>query len=301
MLLPSFDEAMPFSFVLTSSDPALAVYTELDDGGASPADSVYYFDNLTNHEPGQATPLLHPRTGPVHPLAVKSRVFRHRFDTPITAQRLLVTNVPEGRQVLQADAPGEPFLSCCLDLTSLAFGRYRLHSDDGTELLDFYLSDTPAATIWGVVDIYARGPQAPVPKSLSVIDDNGEAALKIFKLSLTSRKTFWRYFVFAHAAQTRFDNHRVAGGLPGPPKPPPSILFADPVKDRVGGRTAWRFESQIPIKLFERPRNHHQFTITNAQNGAEIALPYANPQSTRIVDAVPPAAGKAYSDIYVQL
>src|SRR5262249_10646247 len=145
--LPQFDEGLPFTFRLTSLEPAFASYTEpCPDKNDGPEQSVFYFDNAADHHAelfGALRQLLHPPGNALQSATLPVRPKLFSFTLPATASGGDLQIVePLTRQLLWKGPVATPKASLLLDLRDLAEGRYILELD-GKELLKFYLSDVP--------------------------------------------------------------------------------------------------------------------------------------------------------------
>ena len=302
--IADFVETGPFAFTLTAIDRDLSTITALDPRSPDPASTIFYFDNMTAIEGefmGERGLMLRPAGGTV--LALRGRAFRHAFEAPLSGKELNLLSVPDGRVVWQGSGPPQPAPALDLDLGSVADGRYLLQLDKRT-LLDFYLSDQPAAELFGIVEIFPGGPSpAPkVPPKARLIDAKGAIASKAFTLPLEGRRSIWRYIVVSRAQGRDYGAATVAGGnSTGPFEPDIPFSFAGP--EEAGGRPAWVFESQDPIPLLEAPARQHRFMLSAPDDGGapadQIRLPYAAPSGTRLQRK----GGKTRfcSDIYVYL
>lgn len=299
-----YEEAGPLSFDLVSDDPYLLNYTD-----GEPAEGLYYFNNLGDAP--DAADLLHPpgQALAAGPLPVVAKRFRHRLDQPIGNACLSVVDSLNDAPVWQNPACAPETRDCALDLSALADGRYRLLLD-GRELRVFYLSDQPAATRWGVVDIYPGGPGMPgrVPPMRQVVDDSGRPLPKSFAIRMTTRSTLWRYYIVnPNTEDRRYEGHRVEGVARRQAKhaerPAAPFAFEEMGQTQVDGREARVFESTQPIPLREHPGVEYEFTFrANGQGergGRALKLPYARAQASRLETL--DGARRMVSEIYVYL
>jgi hypothetical protein len=294
-----YGEVTPFAFTLTSTDPLFDLYT---DGGvtdeAPPGESVRHFSNRDTHVAdvhGQPRLLLHPPGAPCAqpPLRVRSSLFTHHFDRPAREVAIQVLDAAD-RPAWETRTPAFDVHGWPVDLRGQPPGRYRL-SVEGTVVLDFYLSDAPAARHWGVVEI--------VMKEAS--------SVPTFTISLASRQTVWRYYIFDRPQEgSPYAGYEVVGvrkrsTAGGDSSGNGDIRFArraDAVT--VNGRTAFVFESMQAVPLSEVPAEDDCLFTFKANGGSDrggrpIKLPFAQPSATRL-DA---ASGGAHmcSEIFVYL
>jgi hypothetical protein len=289
--LPQFDESIPFTFSLTSTEPALSSYTETGpDESSAPAQSLFYFDNAADQQAeifGSLRQLLHPPENALQSasLPVKPKMFS--FTLPATAPRGNLQVVePLTKQVLW-QAAASPGTALILDLRRIAEGRYMLALEN-KELLKFYLSEVPPAQQWGAIAIYAGGSRQAdaLPANCRVLDSAGAATSRTFTLALASRRTIWRYYIIDSAGKQDFSGHEVFGTLrkPASASQDSNIAFVRlPQTVSIDGRTAWVFESESPLPLLQSPAAEFSLTLRPNGNGKRgeraIRLPFAQPGS----------------------
>jgi len=315
-LLQLYREVTPFAFVLTSTDPLLDIYTESDvSQTAAPSETVHYFDNREARQAktdAEQRLLLHPPGLPIAQpaLPVRASVFTHRFDQPVRAAKLQVSGELPGQPVWSTQTPAQAVGSWTIDLRDQPCGRYRL-SIDGKPALDFYLSDMPAVRQWGVVEIFAGGPElaAHVPTACQVIDASGQPHVRSFAIALSARQTTWRYYIFEPRPGPAYEGYQVIGtskrGNGGDGPSATEIRFIRRAETVVrGGRAATVFESEQPVALSQSPgEDDYVFWFKSngqtARSGRSIKLPFAQSAATRL-DAT--AGGvQMCSEIFVYL
>jgi hypothetical protein len=289
--LPQFDESLPFTFKLTSVEPALDSYTETGPGnGRAPAQSLFYFDNTADQQAeifGSGRQLLHSPERPFESasLPVKPKMFSFTLPANASAGNLQVIE-PLTKQVLwQAAASlNAPLM---LDLRQIAEGRYIL-ALDSKELLKFYLSNVPPAQQWAAIAIYAGGSRQAdaLPANCRALDSAGAVTPRTFTLALASRKTIWRYYIIDSAGKQDFSGHEVFGTLrksAGSPQDSNIAFVRLPQTVPIDGRTAWVFESKSPLPLLQSPTAEFSLTLRPNGNGKRgersIRLPFAQPGS----------------------
>lgn len=297
-VLRQFDESVPFTFRVTSTDVALDAYTEFGPNQTpAPSDSVFYFDNTIDRQAegfGSPHQLLHSPGSPLASaaVAVKPKVFQ--FDLPPTASggALRVIEPLTGEILWQSMAPGGGS-SSLVDLRRLPQGRYDLRIDS-QQLLTFYLSDRRAAQQWGAISIYAGGSRQAqrLPANCRPLDESGVAAPKTFTLALESRRTLWRYYIIDSTGKQDFGTYELIS-VPrksGETSAPSEISFTrQPGTVPVDGRTAWVFESQSRMPLLRSPSSDFSLTLRPNGNGKRaIRLPYAQASSLVFKDATEP-------------
>jgi hypothetical protein len=299
--LRQFDESLPFTFKLTSVEPALDSYTESGaDERSAPAQSIFYFDNTADQQAelfGSSRQLLHPSGNALQAAALPVKPKRFGFTLPATASRSAPRVVePLTKQVLWEGAAANLNAPLMLDLRRLAEGRYMLVLDD-KELLRFYLSDVPPAQQWGAVSIYAGGSRQAeaLPRNCRALDSSGVATSRTFTLALASRKTIWRYYIIDSAGKQDFSSHELFGTLrkPADDGQDSNIAFVRlPQPVPVDGRTAWVFESKAPLPLLQSPASEFLLTLRPSGNGKRgeraFRLPFAQPGSFVLGDGRAP-------------
>jgi hypothetical protein len=209
-------------------------------------------------------------------LALKSRLFAHRFGATQHGRQIAVARAADAKIVLTTPAPSPQFDALTLDLSSLDEGRYQLQIDN-VAALDFYLSDADPSGLWGLVELdaaFARGAR--------------------FVAAFGARRVFWRYVVLGGAPSATLSlTARDAARQP--------VSFRGPSAANYGGRAALCFQSAAPIALSERPGAAYAMSLAVADGaGAEtnVALPYADPAQPFAAAA---ADGTATSEIFVNL
>jgi hypothetical protein len=314
--LSLYAETTPFSFDLISADPGLLTYTDAAMAGdaASPAEQVYYFDNLGHAaDDGEANErrLLHPARQALAagPLPVRPRRFSQSIEKPAAGARLSVVDTLRGEPVWQSAPLTRDPHAVPLDLAALPDGRYRLQLKK-KEVLAFYLSDVSAAGRWGVVDIFPGGPAMVdrVPEGCRVLDEAGRPLPKTFVIRLNNRSTIWRYYIVnPNPEDHSYDGHRVEEVARRTPKRAEQrgtpFTFTEVAPTRVAGQPARVFESTRPIALCERPGDEYEFMFrANGQaerGGRAFRLPYARGEATRLEEVS--GARRMVSEIYVYL
>lgn len=315
-LLKQFDETAPFTFALTSSDPALNNYTDVDLGGVDVRESIFYFDNRDDHATGtsgQPRQMLHEPDKPFAHGAVPVRTkisslsaSEHKGNTEFKITEPLGDQVVLQGTIPQKDSP------VSMDLRAAPEGLYRLHI--GSETKQFYLSDQLAVRRWGAISIYAGGTrQSNLPQNCRAIASDGGIHLKTFTLSLESRKTFWRYYIIS--SDRSKVSYEVVCNEKHPSAPDHSqVAFSLLEKpEEVDGRRTWVFESDSPLPLLLSPRNTLTLALYRKEtksdqepeikaprnleqkaNGKRLGkprnLPYAQPSSL-VACEHPPSAG----------
>jgi hypothetical protein len=297
--LALFNETDPFAFDLVCGDPRFGNYTALDGpaAGASPAETVFYFNNLEDQGgevAGEPKRLLHPAGRAfVHgALPVRPKLSRLDCDPPLAGATVSVIDTLNRQTVRQWRTPATETKVFPLDLKDFPDGRYRL-TLDGREPVTFYLSDVPAVRRWGIVEIYPGGPAMAgrVPEACRVLDPAGRPEPRTFTLCFDNRRTLWRYYVISTAPEERnYESYQVVGqdrparnGI-AEPGGHPFIRKPDPVD--IQGRRAVVFESGQALPLWENPSDRHSFTLKpdgRPENGAlSHALPYPQAGNTRL-------------------
>lgn len=302
--LQRYREVTPLAFALTSTDPLLDIYTDLEVGAGPPSETIWYFSNVEEHAAeidGERRLLLHPVERPfAQPaLPVKGRLFTHVFERPVRAARLQVSGVPGNQIVWEAQTPAQEVSSWTIDLRHRPCGRYRLQVD-GEAALEFYLDDAPAARQWGIVEIHAGGPESAtrVPAACQAIDASGLPTERTFTVALGARKTTWRYYIFGQPGSA-YESHQVYG------TGETEIHFTrlhEPLTR--GGRQAAVFESDQPVALCQSPGESGYAFVFKAngqapRGGRAIRLPYAQPMATKL--DVGAGGPRMCSDIFVYL
>jgi hypothetical protein len=297
-VLRQFDESVPFAFRLTSTDVALASYTESGPNEpAAPSDSIFYFDNTIDQSDvfGSRRQLLQAPDSPLAALAVKPKIFQLNLPPTASGGALSVIEPLTG-QILWQTTATTGGASLLLDLRRLPEGRYNLKLES-QELLTFYLSDRRPAQQWGAISIYAGGSRQAqhLPANCRLLDENGVATPKTFTLALESRRTIWRYYVIDSTGKQDFGTYELIGTLrnSGETSAASEIIFMRrPDTVPVDGRTAWVFESQSRMPLLRSPSSDFSMTLRPNGNGRRgeraIRLPYAQSSSLVFKDATEP-------------
>lgn len=314
--LQDYQEGRPFSFTLTSSDPFLDIYTDMEvsDAGISRAERYYYFDNLNRYVDefrGKERPLLHPPGAALAngPIAAKPRSFRYTFDSPRRSATLKVIDAVRKQIVWETTTPSNALSGWSLELAALPAGRFSLEVDNA-QALEFYLSDEPPVKHWGLVEIFPGGPALTgvVPEDCRVIDADGSPTPRHFAISMNSRPTIWRYHIIDKVSgQQSYDDFMVVGTRKNPAgkssRESKSIPFTRTQQQTGDGERILLFESQQGIPLYRFPSDKHVFSFTPKAQGTNadsaLKLPYAQARSTKL-DAES-GAQRMCSDIYVYL
>jgi hypothetical protein len=305
-LLNQFDETEAFTFALTSTDPALANYTEVNPRKAHPVETIFYFDNRLDHNGGSSdqTCRLNTLGAPLERAAVP---VRGKLLSVVNTQagQVSVAEPLDGRIVAQGPLVAKRPVQ--LDLRKQPEGLY-LRRINGKPPRRFYLSDQPPVRRWGVIAIYPGGSRqaAHLPKSCTVIGGEGEVHPRTFVLALESRKTIWRYYIIPSADKQDFSHYEVVSIIKRTPgtnsvaenEIPFTLL---PETRMVHGRAAWVFESQSPMPLMFSPANVFSLSLRPNQNGRPaqrtVRLPYAQPASLAVRQDVNPQ--QMCSEIFV--
>lgn len=295
-VLRQFEESVPFTFRLTSTDVAIASYTESGPNEAAPSESVFFFDNTIDQQAdvfGSRRQLLQTPGSPLAALVVKPKIFQ--LNLPPTGGTLNVIEPLTG-QILWQSTAATGSASRLFDLRRLQEGRYNLKLES-QQLLTFYLSDRRPAQQWGAISIYAGGSRQAqhLPANCRPLDESGVATPRTFTLALESRRTIWRYYVIDSTGKQDFGTYELIGTLrkSGEASPSSEISFMrQPETVPVDGRTAWVFESQSRMPLLRSPSSDFSLTLRpngNVRRGERaIRLPYAQSASLAFKDATEP-------------
>jgi hypothetical protein len=313
-LLQDFHEHRPLAFTLTSTDPGLDTYTDIDPFAAHPApsESLYYFSNLDGHSDADSErehQLLHPPGAALvnGPLVVKPHAFRFELDAPMRGVTLELKDASNRQTVWESKTSDEEASVCNLDLAGVSNGRYNLNVN-GKQALAFYLSDQPPVKTWGLIELFPGGPAMAdrIPEACRLIDASAQLHPRSFAVSLETRKTTWRYHITDKSPNGQgYDDFTVVGTRKSrsgkPSRKSESLLFSKVQPSPGSGEPTLLFESQQALPLLQAPSGEHVFSFKpgDASANAGLKLPYATPRGTR-VDTV---SGKRrmYSDIYVYL
>ena len=314
--LQDYQEARPFSFTLTSSDPLLDIYTDMEvsDTSISRAERYYYFNNLNRYVDefrGKERLLLHPPGAALAngPIAAKPRSFRYTFDSPRRNTTLKIVDAVRKQTVWETTTPSNAVSGWSLELAALPAGRFNLEVDNA-QTLEFYLSDEPPVKHWGLVEIFPGGPDMTgvVPEDCRAIDANGNPTPRHFAISMNSRPTIWRYHIINKSSdQQSYDDFMVVGTKKNfagnSSRESRSIPFTRTQQQTGNGEHVLLFESQQGIPLYRFPSDKHVFSFTAKAQGTNadsvLKLPYAQARSTKL-DAES-GARRMCSDIYVYL
>lgn len=298
--LALFNETSPFAFALHCCDADFSRYTDLGTAGdaASPASTLFHFDNLETHTAavgGIQKLLLHPpgkafRHGA---LPVWSGQTRLAFDPPLAAARIRVLDPLSRQAVLDLRSPAQEARGFDLNLNGLPEGQYQL-AINRKKPRPFYLSATPAVRQWGMLEIFPGGSAlaGQMPAAGRVLDPQNRPEPKAFTLSLNARHTLWRYYVFSNAPAERShadslvygQNRRLAQS--GQPEAGRLGFVRKPEPVSIEGRMAWIFESSQPIPLWRLPAEEQQFTLKTdgclGGAGQTYPLPYAQGNAAKL-------------------
>lgn len=320
-VLAHFNEPAPFTFALVNSDPALIYYTDIDLAIASdPADTLYCFDNLADFPAAavdaaaQTGQRLHPagRAFDQGTLPVKAKYFDYiDCNNRISPSTVLSVIDRLTRHIVwQGQPSARPLPSLPIDLSSLPEGRYLLQVN-GRNAWDFYLSDTPAVQQWGVVEIYAGGPRqsAYLPPACAVLDERGQPTPKTFTLALGNRKTTWRYYVISPTSRQWNDERceiiatSKLARLPDKTEPREIRFERLPGIRQINGRSAWVFESEHAIALWQTPADQLAVVLrvnnSGTRSGHTVKLPYPPPDALAMDGGA--AQQRVCSEAYVYL
>ncbi len=302
--LPLYDETVPFTFTLVSSDPLLDTYT---DGAVesldAPRNTVRYFSNREENVADifdQQRLLLHPAGQPfAQPaLPVRPHVFTHTFKQAVKGANLQVSDILRGQLVWESQTPEQPMQAWTIDLRAQPPGRYTLVVD-GAAVLDFYLGEAPVKKLWAVVEIFAGGANQVqhIPEACQAIDAAGHAytPTRTFTIALDSARTFWRYYIFDREQGGAPDGEyeivdKSRNGTSAGRDAANGIEFIrrdDP--KTLDGRPVLVFQSKQALTLSQFPGDgDHQFTLEVKRSDEallQIKLPFAQPATTRFVPA----------------
>ena len=303
-LLKQFDEIAPLTFSLTSNDPALGNYTQVNPRKADPRETIFYFDNRVDYaqgNSGQPCQLYGHK-----PLAQAAIPIRQKMCT-ITSLRpgdLTITEPLSGETLQQGTLAAKRPLQ--LDLRKLPEGLYQRQIANKPPRR-FYLTNQLPSRRWGVISIYAGGIRQVdgLPENCQVIERDGTVHPRIFVLSLEDRKTIWRYYIIPSDDKQDFSHFEVARTIKKGPVTTAAVeneaLFAFKETVPIDGRTAWVFESNSPLPLLLCPTNAFSLTLRANKNGksgqSAIRLPYPQPASLTMKQGTPP--GQMCSEIFV--
>lgn len=310
----NFSESRPLGFTLTCDDPLLETYTDIDLSGArvSPAKSFYYFNNADrNIEPdgAEARLLLHPPGAALEngPVAVKPGTFMIRFDTPLSDAALGVRDSLHQKTVWETKTPKEKVNGWNLNLTDVPSGRYSLLIN-GKVTLEFYLYEQAPVKIWGLIEIFpgGRGTGDRIPEDCRLVDSNGSAITRNFAVSLSTRRSIWRYHIVSNSPDRQhYEDFTVIGtrksGSAGSAGQGRDIPFAKLKPEPGIDAHTLLFESQQDIPLRQIPSREHVFSFKPQSTGANsgLKLPYALARNTRL-DAGS-GSRRMISDVFVYL
>jgi hypothetical protein len=309
-LLKQFDETSAFTFALTSTDPALNNYTDIDLGKLDPAETVFHFDNRTDYakeEFGQLRQLLYQPGISLAEAALPVRAKVSTIASPAAGARDFKIIEPLGNQILRQGTFPPQGASALLDLRNVREGLYILQIDSTPPQL-FYLTDQLAVRRWGVISIYPGGSRqaGQLPDNCRVLDSDGVPSPKTFTLALETRKTVWRYYIIPSAGQQNFSQYQLASTTKKTPGPDAGLesefQFALlPATSVIDGRTAWVFESTAALPFLQTPANAFSLNLRPNKNGKAgqrtIRLPYAQPVS--MVRHQGSGSGSMRSEIFV--
>ncbi len=290
-------EGSPLTFALTSTDPYFDIYTDgVGVSDAAPNGTVRYFSNRDLHVAdvrGRQCSLLHPPERPLAqpPLQVRPSRFTHRFAAPVRGVSVQVLNA-SGDVAWQSRTPDVDVSDHPIDLRDQRGGHYRLVIA-GQPAGDFYLTDEPTVSLWGIVEVFLENIEQ----------------LPRYAISFGSRATVWRYYIFdAPTPASPYGGYDVVGLRKRADKSasnPGDIRFAKRGEVvTVNGRPAFVFESTQAVPLAEKPSgDDYAFTFrpngSSERGGQPIRLPFAQPVTTK-PDARPDGV-RMVSDIFVYL
>jgi len=298
--LANFDETEPLTFTLQSQDSYLMNYTATElPAAVEVLPSIWYFDNRIDQRG-----LLNPAgvVSGMERLPLMSRRFSLSLEREMAVEMVQVLDNFQ-QQVWSATLqPAQLLRVIQLDLTQLSDGRHTLLIN-GHKQLDFYLSDTAATRLWGVVALYAGGSAlaSAFPQGC-VIAADGRVTPRDYALKLESRKTIWRYTVIA--AQDQVPDYRqfaVSGSFSDHSETNHIAFSAQPEILEINGRPAARFTSLQTLALRERPAQNLSLNLRTGDhdmgNAGSVPLPYAQAHQLTVSDS----AAVTYSDMYVYL
>jgi hypothetical protein len=291
-LLTQFDEIGAFTFALTSNDPALDIYTDMDAVNFNPGESLFHFDNRSDFAgevAGQPRRLLHTPGKPFAEavVSVRPKLFSVAAPGKPAVGSLRITEPVGNQTIWQAPIPAKA-APVPVDLRGIPEGLYLLDIA-GQAARQFYLSDQLPSRRWGVISIYPGGSRqaGSLPEHCRVIDSDGTPRPVTFTLALESRKTIWRYYVIPSTEEQNFAQYEVfsatkkATGQSGWE----GELHFDllPATVPVDSRSAWVFESKSPLPFMLSPASTFSLSLRPSKNGKmgqrAIRLPYAQPRS----------------------
>jgi hypothetical protein len=201
-----------------------------------------------------------------------------------------------GHPVWKSQTPEQPVQAWNIDLRAQPPGRYTL-AVDGATVLDFYLSEAPVAKRWGVVEIFAGGPNQVkhIPQACQAIDAGGQGHTRSFSIALDSSKTLWRYYIFDReqgdvpgGEYAIVDKRRNGTSVGRDGANGIEFIRRDDPKT-LDGRPVLVLQSRQALTLSQFPGDaDHQFTLEVKRSDAaplQIKLPFAQPATTRFVPA----------------
>jgi hypothetical protein len=282
------NDAEPFTFLIRNSDPEFEIFTTPDWGDGDLQGGCLYMNNLNaRQQQGGAGEERLIAASDATVLPVRNHMFRQDFDPPVDAAMLTLHRHHDGTEVWAKTSAAEPSESVSIDLQDLSDGRYVLKLN-GVDELDFYLTETPAANFFGVIEIFAHGSSWGAAAARPDTVD--------FAFSFTTRKTHWRYVIVYRDSAREMSGASITSE-------PPGVKFNAPVLTQLDGNPACVITSVNSIPLYLSPANHYKFELHLPQNGANLSdpvrLPYATPATARW--AIEGDTTKIWSTIYVYL
>jgi hypothetical protein len=197
--------------------------------------------------------------------------------------------------VWQQQSPDALLATLPISLGSLAEGRYQLAAN-GDQLLDFWLGAAPA-NAWGMVAIYPGGPlqAGKVAAAARVIGQQGQITPKTYTLQLNARSLCWRYHLIGESGPSYQHYQLTATHKSGGTQ----VAFGGAAGEAINGLPSYRFVSQQPLALSERPGDLYSVQLqpgAGMPHAAELRLPYPRPGNISGVEQ-----GVRYADVYVYL
>jgi len=306
-------EEVRFSFILRARNPLLTNYSELPLD--IPPGAIYYLTNLNdNVRDGQL--LLNSDTTSEFltgqdVLELRPQVFRHRFDSANTVERLEIRDQFSNPVIRQSVPIVEGKFSYPINLRPVGAGLYTLMIEDG-DTARFYASDElTGQNVFGIIDLFRS---AHVPQNYQFTDASHDHAVsrKSYAIKIDNRKTIWKYFLvlkyhpFKDKPPSEWPKKWQKKLKIIYPSEPPIELTPqiENVRTMADGNPAIPFESPTALPLQEAPIKgiHLQPNGDGNGNGSDFLRRIDNLPTPAIASVLPNVTdNKIYSEIFIYI
>lgn len=281
---------LPLPFYLIARDPALALYTELDEAADIDGTAVYFHSRDVEQRDGAA--ILHGADDPIRRLAVRPLRFSFDLAENQTGARVQAIRPADNAVLMDREAEDTP-ISGTIDvaLPAEAEGRMTLVLD-GEEIFEFLCLPQAPSRLFGYVEIFAGGRDQELPAGMAAVRPDGSLApveARNYRIELAARSVRWRYWISPANPDLDLSGWRIrSDGADADPR------FDPPARGAPGDPAPWHILSTEDIPLSAQPGTPLRLSPPNGEARA-ITLPIASPAPPS------PGPGGPFSDVFVSI